>query len=117
MIAQVMLSALLSVVVLYAWTAYRQSPIIGMLSVMAAFAGLYFVWIPSHAMVLAEWVGIGRGVDLIIYIWVVISLILILNLHLKIRAQLELITVLARKIAIANVARRDKAERDASPPR
>ena len=31
-----------------------------------------------------------------------ISLLLLLNLHLKLRAQMELITVLAREIAIAN---------------
>ena len=31
-----------------------------------------------------------------------ISLLLLLNLHLKLRAQMELITVLARELAIAN---------------
>jgi hypothetical protein len=36
---------------------------------------------------------------------VVISLIMLLNLHLKLRTQLELITLLARKIAIADAAR------------
>jgi small membrane protein len=63
---------------------------------------LYFVWVPSHATRLAEFVGIGRGVDLNIYIWIVISLLLLLNLHLKLRAHMELITVLARELAIAN---------------
>ena len=32
----------------------------------------------------------------------IISLIMLLNLHLKLRAQMELITLLARKIAIAD---------------
>jgi uncharacterized protein DUF2304 len=63
---------------------------------------LYFVWVPSHATRLAEFVGIGRGVDLNIYIWIVISLLLPLNLHLKLREHMELITVLARELAIAN---------------
>ena len=65
-------------------------------------AGLYFVWLPSHATWLASLVGIGRGVDLILYVWVIISLLVMLNLHLKLRAQMELITVLTREIAIAN---------------
>jgi hypothetical protein len=69
---------------------------------LAAMTGLYFVWIPSHATWLAELVGIGRGVDLILYVWVVISLIVLLNLHLKLRVQKEMITVLARELAIAN---------------
>jgi hypothetical protein len=70
--------------------------------VLAAVGGLYFVWVPSHATRLAEIVGIGRGVDLNFYIWIVISLLLLLNLHLKLRAHMELITVLARELAIAN---------------
>jgi small membrane protein len=105
MIAQLLLTAMLFTILLYASMTYRQAPIIGFLSVMATCWGLYFVWFPSHATRLAEVVGIGRGVDLILYTWVGISLIMLLNLHLKLRAQLELITLLARKIAIADAAR------------
>lgn len=102
MIAQFVLSVLLLGIVLYAWTQYRRAPVIGLLSMFAALTGLYFVWVPAHATWLAELVGIGRGVDLILYCWVVISLIVLLNLHLKLRAQMEVITVLARELAIAN---------------
>jgi small membrane protein len=105
MIAQLMLSAMLFAVLLYATMTYRQAPIIGLLAVLAAFSGLYFVWVPHHATWLAELAGIRRGVDLFLYVWVVISLIMLLNLHLKLRAQLELITRLARSIAIADATR------------
>jgi hypothetical protein len=101
MIAQFILSILLAAVLLYAWTEYRRSPAVAVLTVLAATAGLYFVWLPEHSTQLAELVGIGRGVDLILYTWVCISLIVLLNLHLKLRTQTELITTLARKIAIA----------------
>ena len=101
MIAQLILSALLAAILLYAWAEYRRSPAVALLAVAAAAAGLYFVWLPSHSTRLAELVGIGRGVDLILYIWVCISLIVLLNLHLKLRTQTELITTLARKIALA----------------
>ena len=104
MIAQLILTAMLLVVLLYASMTYRQAPVIGFLSVVATSWGLYFVWLPSHATQLAALVGIGRGVDLILYTWVVISLIMLLNLHLKLRAQMELITRLARKIALAEAA-------------
>jgi small membrane protein len=100
MIAQLFLSVLLLGILLYAWTEYRRAPAIGIAAMLAAVGGLYFVWFPSHATGLAEFVGIGRGVDLIIYIWVVISLLIVLNLHLKLRSQMELITELAREIAI-----------------
>jgi small membrane protein len=64
--------------------------------------GFYFVWIPSHATRVAELVGIGRGADLVLYVWVCISLVVLLNLHLKLRTQHELLTQLARSIALAN---------------
>ena len=97
MIAQLALSVLLAAILLYAWTEYRRSPAVALLSVLAATAGLYFVWFPAHSTWLAELVGIGRGVDLILYTWVCISLLVLLNLHLKLRTQMELITILARK--------------------
>jgi hypothetical protein len=107
MIAQLVLTTLLAAILLYAWTEYRRSPVVALLTVFVASAGIYFVWVPEHSTQLAELVGIGRGVDLILYIWVCISLIVLLNLHLKLRTQMELITTLARRIAIA----------DAQPPK
>ena len=107
MIAQPILTAFLLGVVLYALSEYRRSPVVGLVAIVAAVGGLYFVWSPSHATLLAELAGIGRGVDLIIYIWIVISLLILLNLHLKLRAQIDVITVLAREIAIANARSRD----------
>lgn len=102
MIAQFILSILLAGILLYAWSEYGRSPVVALLAVFVATAGLYFVWVPEHSTQLAELVGIGRGVDLIIYIWVCLSLIVVLNLHLKLRTQMELITALARKIALAD---------------
>jgi hypothetical protein len=102
MIAQFILSILLAGILIYAWSEYARSPAIAVLAVLVATAGLYFVWVPEHSTQLAELVGIGRGVDLILYIWVCLSLIVVLNLHLKLRTQMELITALARKIALAD---------------
>ena len=117
MIAQIILTGLLSCVLLYAWIEYHRAPMIGLLSVLAALAALYFVWVPAHATWLAALVGIGRGVDLILYIWVVISLLLFLNLHLKLRAQMDLITTLARAITIANASRRSDSAQQLHEPK
>jgi hypothetical protein len=102
MIAQVVLSLLLGVVLLYAWAQYRRSPIVTVLSCVVSLMGFYFVWLPSHATRVAELVGIGRGADLVLYVWACISLVVLLNLHLKLRTQHELLTALARSIALAN---------------
>jgi small membrane protein len=102
MIAQVVLSLLLGTVLVYAWAEYKRSPIVAGLSFAVSLLGFYFVWIPSHATRVAELFGIGRGADLVLYLWVCISLIVLLNLHLKLRTQHELLTMLARSIALAN---------------
>ncbi|WP_024508958.1 DUF2304 domain-containing protein [Bradyrhizobium sp. ARR65] len=114
MIAQLLLTALLTLVLVYAWSAHRTVPIIGLLASGAALAGLYFVWVQEHATALAALVGIGRGSDLVVYIWVVISLLIVLNLHLKLRLQLDMITRLARAVAID---RANESRREAGAPR
>jgi hypothetical protein len=100
MTAQIVLSILMGGVLLYAGNERRRSPVVAWLSIGAAIAGLYFIWMPEHATYLAHWTGVGRGVDLVIYLWVGITLIVLLNLHLKLRTQMELVTVLARTIAL-----------------
>jgi len=115
MIAQFVLSILLAGIVVYAWSEYARSPVVAVLTLLVASAGLYFVWMPDHSTQLAETVGIGRGVDLILYIWVCLSLIVLLNLHLKLRTQMELITALARKIALAD-ARPARAQTERRTP-
>ena len=54
MIAQIGLSILLLGVMFYAWTEYSRAPAIGLVSMVVAAAGLYFVWLPSHATWLAS---------------------------------------------------------------
>lgn len=112
MIARLILSLLLCSVLVYAWIEYRRSPVVALMTVAAGAGGLYFVWFPSHSTMVAEFVGIGRGADLVLYLWVCISLFVLLNLHLKLRAQHDLITKLARTIAMANTS-----PPSAKPPR
>ncbi len=105
MIAQVLLTAILFAVLLYAWKEQRNTPIVGLGAALIAACGLYFVWIPHHATSIAAWTGIGRGADLILYGWSAFSLIALLNLHLKVRAQAEVMTGLARAIALSDADR------------
>src|SRR5438105_15527285 len=48
MIAQLTLTAFLLGILLYALTEYRRSPAVGLIAVLAAVGGLYFVWVPSR---------------------------------------------------------------------
>ena len=116
MIASILLSTILCGILVYAWSEQRRVPLVAICTIIAAVGGLYFVWFPSQANQLAELVGIGRGADLILYMWVLISLLILFNLHLKLRSQMELITELARDLALlqAETSRRDKLSPDKS---
>jgi small membrane protein len=113
-IAQTVISILLIGVVVYAASEGRRSPFVASLSIVSATAGLYFTWTPDHATQVAMWAGVGRGVDLVLYIWVCISLIVLLNLHLKLRRQMELVTDMARTIALDEA--RHGFSQTAAPP-
>lgn len=65
-------------------------------------AGAYFVLMPETATSIANLLGIGRGTDLIVYIWIIFTFGVLLNVHLKLRHQLNLVTQMARYIAIAS---------------
>jgi len=54
MIAQVVLSVLLGIVLVYAWAEYKRSPIVAGLSFAVGLLGCYFVWIPSRCSVKEE---------------------------------------------------------------
>jgi hypothetical protein len=63
--------------------------------------GIYFVWVPEQANVLAHAVGVGRGADLLFYLWVVITLALVMFMYLKIQRLARRVTQLTRAIALS----------------
>lgn len=113
MIFQMLLAIGLLIIMVYAFTQKAKSPVVSILTMISALAGLYFVWAPNQANAIAHAVGIGRGADLTFYCWIVISLAILLNLHFKIRSNLELLTAMARKVAIAEAESRTSKDSDA----
>lgn len=108
MIAQVVFTLVLLAVMLVAFAQFPQIPLVGGAVICAALFAAYIVWVPDHATYLANLVGIGRGADLVLYIWVLISCAILLLLYLNIREQLQLITTLARRMALADALREKK---------
>lgn len=100
MIAQFLLSALLLVMIAYAFVGARRTLLLGPAIAIPALFGLSLVWWPQAANDLAHLVGIGRGADLILYLWVILSMLVSLNLHLRIKTQADLTTKLARALAL-----------------
>lgn len=69
--------------------------------------GVYFVWVPDDTTVIARWLGVDRGTDLLIYVWILISIFVGVNLHLKVRSAREEITELSRSLAILSAREPD----------
>jgi small membrane protein len=96
--------------IVYALLQKSQFPVIGRALPVVSAVGIYVAWFPDATSKWAHLVGIGRGVDLMLYVWILASGLLFLVLHLKLVAQQRQLTELARYMAIAG------AERPASPP-
>jgi hypothetical protein len=104
MIAQVVFTVVLIAVMLVAFAQLPQIPLVGGVVICAALFGAYIVWMPDHATYLANLIGIGRGADLVLYVWVLISCAILFLLYLNLREQLQLITALARRMALTDAA-------------
>lgn len=110
MIIQWLLSAALCVLGIYAVSQQRSAPLVASGILASVFAGLIVVGWPEIASYFAQKLGVGRGVDLILYIFIVIVLAAILNLHLKIRSTEQVLTQLARELAIRDARRPDAGD-------
>lgn len=111
---KLLLTACLAAVLAYA-SIQRVAPRIVRSAIIAiVLVGLYFVWRPDHATVIANRLGVGRGTDLLIYVWIVLSFAVGLNLNFKLRAARREITELARAIALS--APREGADAGAPEP-
>ena len=70
---------------------------------------LAIIW-PRSTMLVARWLGIGRGADLLLYSSVLLMLVGFFYVYARFRRLDRQITLLVRRLAIEN------AEREAQPP-
>jgi hypothetical protein len=113
----VIFSSLLTVFLLglfvYALLQKKQFPLVGRLLPLVAALGIYVAWFPEQTSTWAHMVGVGRGVDLMLYVWIMASGLLFLVLHLKLVAQQRMLTDLVRAVALEHVRTPEQAQRDA----
>jgi small membrane protein len=75
--------------------------IIGVVIIFLALGGVFFVVRPEYSTLVANYLGIGRGTDLLLYLLFIMSIILIFLVHIKFRQHDILIASLARSIALS----------------
>ena len=100
MIFSSIVSVLLLGLIIYALLQKRDFPIVARALPLVALFGIYVLWFPESTSKAAAWVGIGRGVDLMLYVWILVSGLLILALHLKLVSYDRRLTELVRFLAI-----------------
>jgi len=89
---------------------------------ITSIAGIYFVLFPSQTNSIAQWMGVGRGADLVLYCWIVISLVVSVNLQFRILSLQETTTELTRELALRSPREPRKnpgladAEVESAPP-
>lgn len=84
-------------------TFIKGSYFIGGAVTVLALVGVVFVVHPEYSTMIANYAGIGRGADLLLYLFFMLSVVLILLIHAKFERQNVLITDLARSIALNTV--------------
>jgi hypothetical protein len=107
MIFSSIVSVLLVGLIIYALLQQRQFPVVARTLPFVALLGVYVLWFPESTSEAAHWVGIGRGVDLMLYVWILVSGLLFLVLHLKLVTHDRRVTELVRLLAIQAATRPD----------
>ncbi|MDK9713620.1 MAG: DUF2304 domain-containing protein [Sulfuritalea sp.] len=114
MIIKLLLSAIFAVLVVYGLNHKNKSRSVGILINLIALAGCVFVWFPELATEIGHFLGVGRGTDLVLYLFVMATLIVGFSLYLKLNSCMQLITRLARNIALSTplLPDQDQQQRD-----
>lgn len=103
MIINIILISGFVVLFLYAFIQYRRARSLSIVMMFVSLSGGLMSLFPENTTIIANWVGVGRGADLILYCFVVVMLLVIFNLHLRLRTTQETATEVARAVALINV--------------
>ena len=78
-----------------------QNRFLNRLVLLVAFAGILFLVIkPEVSTTIANWLGVGRGTDLVLYLGIVVMIFVLLMMYSKIKKLEETITTIVRTNAL-----------------
>ncbi|RYG21515.1 MAG: DUF2304 domain-containing protein [Chitinophagaceae bacterium] len=90
---------------------FRKHALSRMIMILISLLGVVFVLFPSLSSKLAQYVGVGRGADLIIYVFIVFSFLYNIYMYAKLRIIQQDQTEIIKNIALQN-ARDNRKESD-----
>lgn len=71
------------------------------LAVLTVVAGVFAVIFPDTLQVMAEWVGVTRGTDLLLYVLALVIIYLVGSTSVRFREQEARLVLLARELALS----------------
>lgn len=102
MTSSIILTFLIIGLFAYSLSARKRIPVLSKFMFLLCFLGSFLAWRPDITTQFANFIGIGRGVDLLFYLFIIVSLFIFVNLHIKIKEQEYMLTQICRRIAINN---------------
>ena len=99
MILRVILTLMLLVIVWVAIASHKDHKWLSNLALLVCGFGIVVIWIDKYVIALAQWLGVGRGTDLVLYITWPIMFFCLLMLYLRIRRLEARFTALVRTLA------------------
>ena len=102
MIVQLLLTVCFFALAFFCWLRMGRVKFFAFILTFICLIGVYFIWFPSHLTYVANWIGVGRGADLLLYIFLTFVLFEFLVIRIREKEKMELFTKLVRRIAIDN---------------
>ncbi len=100
MIIQPILSVLLLGILFFVLIQHHTGRLLRPAVTIVVATGIFFTWMPGFSNKVANYLGIGRGADLIFYIWIVLSMLALASLYITFNKQERQITHLTRALAL-----------------
>ena len=100
MIIKPILSILLLGVLFFVMIQHHSGRLLRPAVAIAVAVVILFTWMPEFSNKVANYLGIGRGADMIFYIWIVLSMLAFASLYITFNKQERQITHLTRALAL-----------------
>ena len=97
---QILLTAILIGVALASLQAFRNRPLYRVMFLTVLLVGILFILIPDIPVLLAQWLNVGRGADLVFYLLFVGILFVLIIFYRRLLSYNEMMTRIIRQNAI-----------------
>lgn len=100
MMIQPIITLLLLGILFFTLVQSRKGRVLRTTMIVSVLVGIALTWMPTQSSVIANYLGVGRGADLIFYIWILVSMLALVSLYFSFNRNNRQITELTRALAL-----------------